>query len=478
MMKPHRWLPVLLLASVASPALAEPKGGPIIKEKEKVCPGNSTEKSVVYPIYAVTSVVYAPPGCGTADKACGKPSSVDYQTQSKAGTIISISKQLKALGSVGVDVKASAGIGIASVSTEGSITFSGTKTTSDSDKEEAYKSENTDLNVPGPPLDGIDHDHDAIYLLTNPVVNGSREQFNSYKCEPDPFTCDCAQKDRKIIKTTKPTINWSMGATNGKADIMYVYVGWLKKPASMPADIKNRLDALGITPKHYKTLMERDPFASASASSVIAKHPDRYKEVNTTFPYEPPLTANDAPQASSLTLKNETISTKTNETDDSEAVDMKLSVNASGGFLATASVTVSGEASWTWTHTSSKGELADEAQQAAVTITEPSFGYTGSTDMAVYWDTIYNTFAFVPVKEAKALDLVVHGTVLDSNKQPAKFKEVTLRLGDGKIRRTFTNERGQYRIYGPTSGAASVEVGATKKPVTLAKKTTLVDLAL
>jgi len=478
MLKPHNWLPVLVLASVASPALAEPKGGPIVNKPEKTCPGNTTEKSAVFPIYAVTSVVYAPPGCGTADKACGKPSSVDYQTQSKAGTIVSISKQLKALGSVGVDVKASAGIGIASVSTEGSITFSGTKTTTDSDKEEAYKSANTELNVPGPPLDGVDHDHDAIYLLTNPVVNGERLKFEQYKCQPDPFTCDCPAKDRKIVKQEKPQINWSMGAIDGKADVMYVYVGWLKKPSSMPADIKNRLDALGITPKHYKTLLERDPFASGNASSVIAKNPNRYKEVNTTFPYEPPLTANDAPQASSLTLKNETISTKTNEVDDSEAVDMKLSVSASGGFLATASVTVNGEASWTWTNTSSKGELADDAQQAQVTITEPSFGYTGSTDMAVYWDTIYNTFVFVPVKEATALSEVVHGTVMGADKQPAKFKEVTLRLGDGKIRRTYTNGRGQYRIYGPTTGAASIEVGAAKKPVTLTKKTTLLDLAL
>jgi hypothetical protein len=98
--------------------------------------------------------------------------------------------------------------------------------------------------------------------------------------------------------------------------------------------------------------------------------------------------------------------------------------------------------------------------------------------MAVYWDTIYNTFAFVPVKEATTLSEVVHGTVLGADKQPAKFKEVTLRLADGKVRHAFTNGRGQYRMYGPTSGAASVEVGSAKKSVTLAKKTALLDLAL
>jgi hypothetical protein len=468
----------MCLVLAASPAFAEPAGGPIINKQEKTCPNNTNEKSAVFPVYAVTSVVYAPPGCGTAAKPCGKPSSVDYQTQSKAGTIISISNQLKKLGSIGIDIKAGVGIGVASVSTEGSVTFSGTKTTTDSDKEEAYKSANTDLNVPGPPLDGIDHDHDAIYLLTNPVVNGTRDTISEYKCTADPFTCDCDAKHRTLVKPTKTAISWSLGATNGKADVMYVYVGWLKNPSTMPADIKNRLDAIAITPKHYKTLLERDPFASASAASVIAKHPDRYKEVNTTFAYEPPLTANDAPQASSLTLKNETVSTKTSEADDSTAVDLKLSVSTSGGFLATASVTVNGEASWTWTNTSSKGELSDDAQQAAVTITEPSFGYKGSTDMVVYWDTIYNTFVFVPKKEATTLSEVVHGTVLGADKQPAKFTEVTLRLADGKVRHAFTNGRGQYRMYGPTSGAGSVEVGSAKKPVTLAKKTALLDLAL
>jgi hypothetical protein len=474
----RRWLPTLCLTLVASPAFAEPKGGWTVNKQEKTCPTNTAENSAVFPIYAVTSVVYAPPGCGTAATPCGKPSSVDYQTQSKAGTIISISKQLKALGALGVDVKASAGIGLVSVSTEGSITFTGTKTTTDSDKEEVYKSSNTELNVPGPPLDGIDHDHDAIYLLTNPVVNGTRTRFSEYQCTPSPFTCDCPEKDRKIVKTSKTEINWSLDAVNGKADIMYVYVGWLKKPSTMPADIKTRLEGIGITPKHYQTLLERDPFASSSATTVIAKHPDRFQELNTTFPYEPPLTANDSPQASSLTLINETISTKTTEADDSSEVDTKLSVNASGGFLATASVTVTGEATWTWTNTSSKGELADQTQQAQVTITEPSFGYNGSTDMAVYWDRIYNTFVFVPIKEATAFDEVVHGTVLDAHKHPAKFTEVTLRLGDGKLRRTFTNGRGQYRLYGPTTGAASVEVGSAKKPVTLTKKPALLDLAL
>jgi hypothetical protein len=458
----HVTIATLLLGTAAS--YAEPPGGPVHNLPPKQCSSSVPNKGQVEPGYYVMTVIYAPPGCGTSAKPCGKPSSVDYQKQSKAGTITTIGNSKKEQFTGTIEAKAGGPIG---PSLDISASLGKGDTTSSSDKEEVYKSENSELTIAGPSLDGIDHGHDAIYLMLNPVVQGESVTTTRWKCQED-FTCECAAK---IPLGSSKQVSWELSASKGTADLAYVYIDWLRHPSTMPADLKARLAKSNLTEKDYAKLVAVDPLATGDAAKTIASS-KRYKQVDTTFAYEPPLNANDATQSTTLTLKNETISTKTDEVDVLSTAELKLTGSIGSPF---ASISVTADGQWQWTQTSSKGELSDQAQQAAVTITEPSFGYTGPTDMGVYWDTVYNTFAFAPIK-VSAERQVASGTIFDAKNAPAKFTEVTMKLADGGVRHAFTNSRGQYRMYGPAAGKGTVTAIGAEQSIVIGKAPAKIDL--
>jgi hypothetical protein len=464
-MRIHLTTATLLLSAAA--AYAEPPGGPLHNPQPKQCSASVPNKGAVEPGYYVMTVIYAPPGCGTKAKPCGKPSSVDYQKQSKAGTITTIGNSKKEQVSATIEAKAGGPIG---PSLDVSATMAKGETTSTSDKEEVYKSENSELTIAGPSLDGIDHGHDAIYLMLNPVVQGESVTTTRWKCKED-ITCECSGADKTVLGTYKH-VSWTLSATNGTADMAYVYVDWLRHPSTMPKDLKARLEKSQLTEKQYAKLLEVDPLASGDAAKTI-RTSKRFKQVDTTFAYEPPLKENDVPQATTQTLKNETISTKTYEIDVVSSAELKLTGSIGSPF---ASISVTADGQWQWTQTSSKGQLSDQAQQAAVTITEPSFGYTGPTDMGVYWDTVYNTFAFAPIKLASTERMIASGVIVDAKHAPAAFTEVTMKLADGSVRHAFTNSRGQYRMYGPAAGKGTVSALGAERELVIGKAATKLDL--
>ena len=83
----------------------------------------------------------------------------------------------------------------------------------------------------------------------------------------------------------------------------------------------------------------------------------------------------------------------------------------------------------------------------------PAFGYTGSTDVVVYWDTLYSSFMFAfPSAPPAAL-----GTITDAAGKPLAFKAITLTAAGRKFE-TFTNHQGQYRFYGATGASGSLAV--------------------
>jgi hypothetical protein len=90
----------------------------------------------------------------------------------------------------------------------------------------------------------------------------------------------------------------------------------------------------------------------------------------------------------------------------------------------------------------------------------PSFGYTGPTDIKVYYDTLYKTFVFVPMLTAGIPSL--RGSIMIHTGHPASGREVTV-VANGVKYRTFTNARGEYRVFGRISGPLQLKVGTTVK---------------
>jgi hypothetical protein len=371
--------------------------------------------------YMVLSVLYSPPGSSTG----GGKSMADYGSSSATGVSTSSTSSFKQT----YGVKASAGAGLVSAS----VGFSAGLETSTSDQVSVTKTSSMDIKVAGPNTDGIDHNQDLIYLWLNPMVN---------------------------VSVTGNNIAWSLSdntTLGANMVIQYVYVGWLKNPASMPLGVSAALAAAGITSADYPTILARDPFANGST----AIDPARFRLTNTTFPYEPPFTAGAMVPAQTYTVGNDlTDKSSTTSTD-----SYTLSIAASGGYnLGVVKATLDISASWTWTNTTSYGLSTESKQSSSVTIAGPSPSYKGATNIDVYYDTIYNSFlyAFQPLStlSTRNVEASVSGTVAGATPNQA----VVLTIG-GQTFRTYTNAKGAYFFYKTPAGTGTLTTGGVSRAI-------------
>jgi hypothetical protein len=92
-------------------------------------------------------------------------------------------------------------------------------------------------------------------------------------------------------------------------------------------------------------------------------------------------------------------------------------------------------------------------QSASVTIGGPAFGYTGPTDVLVYWDTVFGSFMFAFATGTPAAS----GALTDSAGTPIAYNALTLTSG-GQTLSTFTGPNGQYHFYGAAQGQGTITV--------------------
>jgi hypothetical protein len=171
------------------------------------------------------------------------------------------------------------------------------------------------------------------------------------------------------------------------------------------------------------------------------------------FPYEPPATPNDPVIPITTNISSSSTATTGLTTQTTYKVGMALSGEA--GFIDIAKTTIKETGSWVWTNTSSTSTSSGATQSASVTLGGPAYGYTGVTEVAVYKDTIYNTFAFVLVPPA-SLEVATKGSVVNAEGAPLAGTEAIL-TGNGVVHRTFTNSKGEYFFFGNITGPVSVQ---------------------
>lgn len=211
--------------------------------------GPALLRGVVLPKYLVLTVVYAPPGTNGSHST----SSVSYQAGSSTGTTTSASQSFKTGNSLSFEASANfAGSG-AGVGTS----FEASQSSTDSQSLEIKKSTTATITLSGPSQDGISHDEDEIWLLLNPTVN---------------------------LALSSSSAGWMLA--NTQSVIQYVQVGYLNGHEAMPPGLAAALQTAGITSQDYPDILARDPLADGS-SPVDAR---RFMPLNTTFPYEPPVT--------------------------------------------------------------------------------------------------------------------------------------------------------------------------------------------
>jgi hypothetical protein len=392
---------------------------------------NAVASGQVLPAYQILTLVYAPPGTkGGTSTSQESTSQVLYASGSTTGTTDSISSSFKE----GVDVSVSVNniLGVDDLGVSGDFTASQTST--QTSQVNINKGVNNQIIVPGPGADGIDHSYDAFYLWLNPQLNVTIDHLGN--------------------------VAWEIGVNGQEMVIQYVYAEWLLNPSLMPPGVIQALSGAGLTTADYAQILACNPFYAGAATGdpnrVVPIEPGRFVLTAHSFPYEPPLAADDLVPTIMYTLTSATTTTNTQQVENKYTVSVTVSVPFELAWDDTVKVTGSIEV----TNSSTSTQTTGSTQQASVTIGGPAFGYTGPTDILVYWDTVYQSFMFSYATVSPS----VSGTVTDSAGNPVPNQAMTLTVG-GITLSTFTNSRGQYNFYGATPGQGTIAVGNEQFPV-------------
>ena len=396
-------------------------------------------KGTMQPKYYILTVLYAPPGMngdnGRSSSVLGNAvSSVNYSSSSSTGTTTSITNSFKE----GLNVEASIGFNVLTIVKLGVDTqFNASTTSSDASSETITSTTTFAQNVPGPGHDGIDHDHDMIALMLNPLIGVAVYPGN--------------------------VMQWTIGINGPVMNLQFPYVGWLKNPGTMPAGVQQELTNAGLTTADYTQILAADPFAGGAT----AIDPNRFLATPQTYPYQPPFSASDPVFTNTITLQNVVNVTQTHTVQNDYSVSVTVSAGIEKFLMSNLKVTGSLE----WTSTSAYGTSSTSTQTAAATVGGPAFGYSGPTDVLVYWDTLYSSFLFAFPSQPPT----VSGTLLDATGSALAHQAITLSAGR-KTFKTFTNSQGQFRFYGVPAGEGSlvasgqnfsIGVGAGVAPPTL-----------
>ncbi len=385
---------------------------------------NAVASGQVLPAYHILTLVYAPPGmAGGTNTSQESTSQVSYAGGSTTGTTDSISNSFKQ--SVDVSVSATGSILGVSLGVSGDFTASQTGTTTS--QISINKGANNQIIVPGPGADGIDHSYDLFYLWLNPQLNVTVDHLGN--------------------------VAWGIGVNGQDMLIQYVYAEWLLNPSLMPPGVAQALAAAGLTTADYDQILACNPFYAGAATGdpnrVVPIEPGRFVLTTHSFPYEPPLAADDLVPTMTYALTSATTTTNTQQVQNQYAVS--ASVSAGFNLIWKALVKVTGTLEWTNTSTST--QTTGSTQQASVTVGAPAFGYTGPTDVLVYLDTVYQSFMFSFATGSPSAS----GTLTDSAGIPVPNTAITLTVG-GITLSTFTNSRGQYNFYGAAPGQGTIAV--------------------
>jgi hypothetical protein len=395
--------------------------------------------------YLVLTVIYAPPGTNGGKSA----SNTSYESDSSTGTTSSNSSSFKQDYSVSATVKF--GLGCSTdgsgkttcpLSVGGGASFEYTKNDTHTDALDMKKTVSSKIVVPGPSADGVDHDRDEIWLLLRPKWG---------------FT------------VSGKSVTWTFDPDQSQAVVQFVFVGALKDPTKLAPGVLRDLQAAGITTQDYAEILAADPLSQClppvalpfatprpngpSVCNTPVPAAPRYVSAFTSVPYDPPFAQGDTVTTQTITIDNSLVSTQT----DSSQYSNKIGITVESGldFKPVFEASLKEENDFTWTETNTTSNLAGSEQKMSLTMGGPAFGYTGPVNMAVYYDTLYKTFAFVPFEISGA---GLHGVVSSTDGKPRAGQAVTA-VAAGIKYRAFTNAVGEYRFPSEIAGPIILQAG-------------------
>lgn len=313
----------------------------------------ATTVGQVSPAYKVMSVVFAPPG-GTASS----PSSVSYGAASTASTMSSVSNMFSK--SINVDVavgskEAGAGLG-----------FSFSRSATQSSSFTTTNSWTNGYTFKGHGTDRIDHSEDWFCLWLNPVFD--------------------------VVVDPEANLELFLGIDGQEMVTLWLCARWLQEPMRMPEGDASALSKRGITPDDYPHILACNPLLNPNFDPTM--DPGRFV-LSKTGPalYQPAPDPDGQPPYTTVTCTMSATGTVGSTT----VVSYGVSSSTTAGLNDVFSVAT--KQSFMWTDTSAETDTTTKTQTAAAIIYGPSYGYSGSPSLKVYWDRIYQTFVFAFAEE-------------------------------------------------------------------------------
>jgi H-type lectin domain len=405
-----------------------------------VAVGPALLPGTVTPSYIVLTVVYAPPGTNNGNNGNGKNSNVEYAAGSTTGTTTSSSKSFKASNTLSFEGSG----GFLGNDTGGGVSFSFSRSSTDTQSLDVKKTINSKITVGGPAHDGIDRNEDEIWLLLRPDVD---------------------------LAVSSSTAQWTLSSDNSQKHVQYLQVGQLNGNPhySIPKGVADELASAGITAAEYPNILKHDPLAcqdwskcGSSPNISPSIDPKRFNLISCQLAYEPPgSSTGSASPVQSWQQSNSSTSTVSQTVVDDYTVG--LSMTQSGDYLGFAKAQLKDSASWTWSNKSENSTTTGTSESATLSIGGPAFGYKGPTALCAYFDGLYKTFAFDLVGP-QTLQLAVQGALTNKDGNPESYTEVDL-IDRGVKQVTFTNAQGEYTFYGNIGGATIEAAGVPPQTI-------------
>ena len=375
----------------------------------------------LYPNYQVITIAYAPPGNG---------SQVSYGAQSTIGSEVDLQDIYKVGAQVSVSGGVFGGVGLQFGYASGSVTGSSA---------EVSKTVGSSIGLVST-SDPLNHQGDTFFILTNPVIHVSQSYPGA------------------------PIVN-ALGS-NGSANIVPVTVANLLNPSAQPAWMKTALAKL--TASDYASILSLDPLAKASVNPILGPpQPDPKRFIKyTTLQVDGPSQVGGPIPVFGTSFTNE--ATNGTQTGVTTAVTAGVSLSAGIPDVLTTQLTLTFE----WDYQATTQSKVGNSESATATLQSPTVGYHGVYD--VYFDTLFNSFAFSPppINNVNNLNSVTRvnlvGQVTDVNGAPVAGQPVKIQFADQTTRIVGTHSDGTYEVLAAPEGSAIVETGGVTSHVVVA----------
>jgi hypothetical protein len=352
--------------------------------------------AVAQPKYAIVGVFYAPP-CSSGKSA----SSVVYGSANQLKVDNSLTSEFTQSDTV--SLSGSGGVGIV---TMGSTLTYGWSASSITGTDVAVTTSNSEsYTIDGClGVDGVNHIDDVIWIWLNPVLpyyippstasdvivlgvgSDDRDPVTSGSHAPDLVTLSVVQIQNLIAvlnaNETPTAANTGIEASVLQALQRTWDTTWVTNSGGEPGP--------GLVAADYENILTADPFVANPSFDPASS--TRYALIEqATFPYD----ATATPSEHAYTGLATDATSQTSGTDDQHYVSVEVSAGV--GLSKVTGAKLSDVSKWLWDTKSQATTTNTSTQTATFNIWSPAASYTGPDTIAVYWDTVYQTFVFYPL---------------------------------------------------------------------------------